>query len=135
MNTSEKSSKINVPKGIIFDIRSDDDTFEFYNRPIFKFMHDNPASNELPHNIMSEYVTELNYNYQTPLMYAVILKNKSLVDQLVIYDVGNIDSFGNSAIDYAEALLNNIQDTSDPDYSTMRYIVDRISEYECRDYQ
>lgn len=122
-----------IPTGIMFDIHhTNTQCTEFYGRSTFEFIHNNQSANSIPNDIMSDYVTELNYNYQTPLMYAIILKNKALVKQLLAYDAGKMDSFGKCALDYAYEELN-ILEPSTPEHILIEQIISDISEYECRD--
>lgn len=129
MNKTDKMSSIKKPDGIMHDIRNNETCSSYYNRNMFRFMDTNKTCTEIPQDILAEYVTELNYNYQTPLMFAVILKNKYFVEQLILHDAGCIDSFGNSALIYANLILHET-DISSNEYNTVQSIIDIISEYE-----
>lgn len=117
----------------MFDIRcTDKPCAAFYNRSVFEFIYNNPSADAIPESIMSTYITELNYNYQTPLMYAVILKNINLVKQLLVYDAGKMDSFGSSALDYARKALKH-SDPSSPEHTIIKDIIHQLNEYEYKE--
>lgn len=65
--------------------------------------------NYIPQQMLDDYVTELNYNYQTPLMYAVVTENIHAVQQLLIHDVGIVDDFNMCALDYAKEHLQQLE--------------------------
>lgn len=51
--------------------------------------------------LLINYNGETNYSGQTPLMIATCLNNLFYVQQLIRYDIGKIDEFDKSALDYA----------------------------------
>ena len=51
--------------------------------------------------LLTNYYDETNFSGQTPLMLSVIINNFSYVRQLINYDIGKLDEFDKSALDYA----------------------------------
>ena len=93
-------TQIDVPIGIMVDIQSKDET-KFKKDDIFKFIHDNPTETVIPDIYLKNYTTEINFTNQTPLMYSVYVNNIHFVKILLKYDVGKVDDFNKSALDYA----------------------------------
>ena len=93
-------TQIDVPTGIMVDIQSKDET-KFKKDDIFKFIHDNPTETFIPDIYLKNYTTEINFTNQTPLMYSVYVNNIHFVKILLKYDVGKVDDFNKSALDYA----------------------------------
>lgn len=123
-----------LPTGILFDINSKDKTI-FKKDCMFKFIHDNPTASEIPDDYLNTYITEYNYNGQTPLMYAVILNNVNLVKALLKFDVGKMDEFNKSALDYANEIYHNLITSNDdkniiPQLHSINHIINILSEYE-----
>lgn len=124
-----------LPTGILFDITSTDKT-TFKKDCMFKFIHDNPRSTSIPDKYLNGYVTEYNYNGQTPLMYAVILNNVDLVKLLLKHDVGKMDEFNKSALDYANETFHKLKAMNEsekitPEIYSINHIINILSEYEC----
>lgn len=71
------------------------------NLPVFSFIITNPIDERIPTPLLRSYVGETNYSGQTPLMFAAAIDNLNYVTQLIQYDVGRLDEFGKSALDYA----------------------------------
>lgn len=88
------------PTGILDNIESNEIT-TFSRDCVFKYMYENKQSEQIPDNLISEYVTEYNLNRQTPLMYAIVINNINFVRQLLLKDIGKIDDFNKCALDYA----------------------------------
>lgn len=86
--------------GILYDINLDylpDNCSD----SVFKFIyeHKDDLDIKIP-NIESYKVSELNYNCQTPLMYAAKINNINFVRQLLFVDCCAIDNLNKLAIDY-----------------------------------
>lgn len=90
---------------------------EYHGKTMFNFIDTHREEQSIPTSLLSNYVTELNYNYQTPLMLAIMLGNIEFVKQLCVYDCGVVDEFNKCALDYAKELNNDV-------------IVEILSEYE-----
>lgn len=105
--TKNVATRDNVPSGIMFDITSKEET-DFKKDTIFKFIHDNKTSETIPDSYMNNYTTEINFNNQTPLMYSVCVNNFNFVKILLKYDVGKVDDFNKSALDYAYEVGNEL---------------------------
>ena len=69
--------------------------------PLFGYIINNPIGERIPPPLLREYIGETNYSGQTPLMFAAAIDNLNYVKQLIQYDVGSLDEFGKSALDYA----------------------------------
>ena len=131
-NINEKEQIVNIPTGVLYDINSKDDTI-FKKNCMFKFIYENQNANDIPIEYYDKYVTEYNYHNQTPLMYATVLNNLNLVKILVGNDVGRIDAFNKSALDYAhETHLKLIQTlpVDNEQINSILKIIELISEYE-----
>lgn len=131
-NINEKEQTLNIPTGVLYDIQSKDDTI-FKKDCMFKFIYENQNANEIPIEYYDKYVTEYNYHNQTPLMYATILNNLDLVKILVGNDVGRIDAFDKSALDYAYETHSKLIQTLHVDneqINSILKIIELISEYE-----
>jgi len=103
----------------------------FYNDSMFKYIYEHKDMTTVPDDVIDGYITDYNFNRQTPLMYAVVLNNFDLVKQLLPYDVGNIDDFGNSALAYAykynyiyTCLLNQLKQTLTDQYH--KHLLDNV---------
>lgn len=86
--------------GILYDIN-----LEFMpdncKDSIFKFIYEHKDNHDIKiPNIESYKVSELNYNCQTPLMYAAKINNINFVRQLLFIDCCMIDNLSNMAINY-----------------------------------
>ena len=51
--------------------------------------------------LLRNYASETNYSGQTPLMISACLNNTFYVQQLIKFDVGKLDDYDKSALDYA----------------------------------
>ena len=71
------------------------------NLPVFSYIIHDPIGDKIPPNLLLNYMGETNYSGQTPLMFAAAIDNVNYVKQLIRYDIGCIDEFGKSALDYA----------------------------------
>lgn len=90
------------PNGIMFSIREETNDETFVKPCMFEWLYKNKTANAIPLELLREYVTEYNFNRQTPLMYAALIGNVNLVRELIRYDVGKVDDFGLCALDYAK---------------------------------
>lgn len=119
MNTETKRY-IEIPNGILFNITTTDETnFKIDN--MFKYIHDNPNGINIPDEYISNYTTEVNYNGQTPLMYATYIDNINYVKILLKHDVGKVDDFNKSALDYAYERKQHVNNDE---------IIDLLEQYE-----
>ena len=87
--------------------------------PIFKFIIHNPTAPFIPSELIHSCVGETNYKHQTPLMLSVVIGNFNFVKQLIYYDIGKLDDYEKSALDYAYE--NHVS----------QEIIDLLEEYEC----
>ena len=85
--------------GILYDINMNF-VPENIKDSVFKFIYEHQHENIKIPNIESYKVSELNYNCQTPLMYAAKINNINFVKQLLYTDCCMIDNFDKLAIDY-----------------------------------
>lgn len=88
------------------------------NIPVFNYILHNPNGTSIPTQLLNEYVGETNYSAQTPLMLATIINNLNYVKQLITYDIGKIDEYDKSALDYAY------------EFSVQPDIIDLLEQYE-----
>ena len=88
------------------------------NIPVYNYIIHNPVEKFIPKELLSDYVGEINYSAQTPLMLSAIINNENYVKQLIPYDVGKLDENDKSALDYAYEF------NSDPK------IIDLLEQYE-----
>ena len=88
------------------------------NVPLFSFIIQNPLLTQIPSRLLSNYIGETNYSGQTPLMLSVIIDNIQYVKQLIKYDIGKIDEFDKSALDYAY------------EFNVSQEIIDLLEQYE-----
>lgn len=121
--------KIELPTGILYDIRSNENTI-FKKDSIFKYIHDNPKSTLIPTSYMDSYVTEFNYNGQTPLMYSVLINNLMFVKTLLRHDVGKVDDFNKSALDYAYEFNKQPGNLNCSELKSLHSIIQTLEEYE-----
>ena len=126
---TDSKEKIELPTGILYDIRSNENTI-FKKDSVFKYIHDNPKSTLIPTNYLDTYVTEFNYNDQTPLMYSVLINNLSFVKTLLKYDVGKVDDFNKSALDYAYEFNNRSENLNCSELKSLQNIIQILEEYE-----
>ena len=69
--------------------------------PLFHYMYNNRTATSLPVQIKKfQYISSEN-DKLTPLMVAVVLNNIYFVNDLLIFNVGKIDTFSKSALKYA----------------------------------
>lgn len=71
--------------------------------PIFRAVHEENID-EIKKYVEGKYM-ETNIKRQTPLMFAVKL-NKIEIAKLLLFEVGQIDSIGKTALDYAKEIKN-----------------------------
>lgn len=121
--------KIELPTGILHDIRLNEKTI-FKKDCVFKYIHDNPKSTSIPTNYLNTYVTEFNYNGQTPLMYSALINNLSFVKTLLKYDVGKVDDFNKSALDYAYEFNKRSENLNCSELKSLQSIIQILEEYE-----
>lgn len=126
---TDSKEKIELPTGILYDIRSNDNTI-FKKDCVFKYIHDNPKSTSIPTNYLNTYVTEFNYNGQTPLMYSVLINNLSFVKILLKYDIGKVDDFNKSALDYAYEFNKRSENLNCSELKSLQNIIQILEEYE-----
>ena len=88
------------------------------NSPVFNYIINYPNGEYIPYEILSNYVGETNLHNQTPLMLATVINNFNYVKQLINMDIGKIDDFNISALDYAQK------------YKVNNSIISLLSEYE-----
>lgn len=123
---------IELPTGILYDIRSNENTI-FKKDSVFKYIHDNPKSMLIPTSYMDNYVTEFNFNGQTPLMYSVLINNLIFVKTLLRYDVGKVDDFNKSALDYAYEFNKQSENLNCHEVKSLHDIIQILEEYEYHD--
>ena len=128
-NSSNSKEKIELPTGILYDIRSNENTM-FKRDSIFKYIHDNPKSTSIPMKYIDNYITEFNYNGQTPLMYSVLINNLNFAKTLLKYDIGKVDDFNKSALDYAYELNAQSKHFSSEELKSLHDIIQMLEEYE-----
>lgn len=95
------------------------DGFRYKTDLVIDYIKNNPDGNEIPKELLDKYRGEKNINIQTPLMIAVMCNNVNYVKQLIPYDVGVIDEFNISALEYAMEYC-----------SRNKEIIELLSEYE-----
>ena len=88
------------------------------NIPVFKFIMQHPTAQFIPRDLLYMYIGSFNFSNQTPLMLAAVISNVNFVRQLIPVDVGMLDDFGKSALDYAR------------EFNSSAEIIDLLSEYE-----
>lgn len=88
------------------------------NTPVFKFIMQHPNAQFIPRDLLNMYIGSFNISNQTPLMLAAAVSNVNFVRQLIPVDVGMLDDFGKSALDYAR------------EFNSSADIIDLLSEYE-----
>ena len=88
------------------------------NAPIFNFIIHNSKANHIPRELLNDYVGSFNLSNQTPLMLSAALSNLNFVLQLLPVDVGILDTFGKSALDYAKQ------------FNASNEVIQILSEYE-----
>ena len=121
---------IELPNGILYNIKSKENT-TFKKDSMFKYINDNPKSTLIPKKYTDNYVTEFNYNSQTPLMYSVLINNVNFVKTLLKFDVGKVDDFNKSALDYAYEFYNQqFENLNDLELKSLRNIIQILEEYE-----
>ena len=86
--------------------------------PVFKFIMHNPKAEFIPRELLYDYVGSFNISNQTPLMLSAAISNITFVRQLLPVDIGVLDDFGKSALDYAK------------EFSASAEVVELLSEYE-----
>lgn len=86
--------------------------------PVFKFIMNNPTSPFIPRELLENCVGETNYHHQTPLMLSVIIGNLNFIKQLIYYDIGKLDDYDKSALEYAY------------EFNASKDIIDILEEFE-----
>lgn len=112
-------TKNEIPDSIISsnEVKINNKKFIISN-PIFQFIIENPHASHIPSSLISNYMGETNLKKQTALMLAVFISNEVFVRQLLPIDVGQLDDYNKSALDYA--IMFNASKT----------IIDLLEEYE-----
>ena len=128
--STKKYETIELPNGILYNIKSKETT-TFKKDSMFKYINDNPKSTLIPKKYTDNYVTEFNYNGQTPLMYSVLINNVNFVKTLLKFDVGKVDDFNKSALDYAYEFYNQqFENLNDLELKSLCTIIQMLEEYE-----
>ena len=99
------------------EIKIHDDVYALSN-PIFHYIIENPHAHCIPSSLIVNYTGETNLKKQTALMLAVSISNEVFVRQLLPIDVGQLDDYNHSALDYAII------------FNTSKTIIDLLEEYE-----
>ena len=129
---NDRETDVKLPLSMLIDITKNEipDSFVSSNEikinnkkfiisnPIFQFIIENPHASRIPSSLISNYMGETNLNNQTALMLAVIISNEVFVRQLLPIDVGQLDDYNKSALDYAYM------------YNVSKTIIDLLEEYE-----
>ena len=112
-------TKNEIPDSIISsnEVKINNKKFIISN-PIFQFIIENPHAPRIPSSLISNYTGETNLKRQTALMLAVSISNEIFVRQLLPIDVGQLDDYNKSALDYA--IMFNVS----------KIIIDLLEEYE-----
>lgn len=69
--------------------------------PLFEYMYQNRNIPTIPAQLRRYTQITVKNEKLTPLMVAVLLDNYYMVSELLIYNIGRVDSFRNTALDYA----------------------------------
>lgn len=112
-------TKNEIPDSIISsnEVKINNKKFIISN-PIFQFIIENPRASHIPSSLISNYMGETNLKKQTALMLAVFISNEVFVRQLLPIDVGQLDDYNKSALDYAMM------------FNASKTIIDLLEEYE-----
>lgn len=112
-------TKNEIPDSIISsnEVKINNKKFIISN-PIFQFIIENPHASHIPSSLISNYMGETNLKKQTALMLAVFISNEVFVRQLLPIDVGQLDDYNKSALDYAMM------------FNASKTIIDLLEEYE-----
>jgi hypothetical protein len=123
-------NKIELPTGILYDIKSKEKT-PFKKNSMFKYINENQKSTLIPNEIIDGYMGEYNYNGQTPLMYSVLINNINFVKILLKFDVGRMDDYNKSALDYANELyIEESKNMNEVEIESLQNIIQILEEYE-----
>lgn len=114
-NQSFKQQQITITSDTKLKIKN-----ELYNinAPVFEFIMQHHKSTFIPRELLFDYVGSFNFSNQTPLMLAAAISNLTFVQQLIPVDVGMLDDFGKSALDYAK------------EFKASDEVIELLSEYE-----
>lgn len=87
-------------------VESSDEYNEAWNNirtssPLFEYMYTNRSALTIPASIRRYSQISVRTESLTPLMVAVLLNNYNYVSELLIYNVGKVDTYKNTALDYA----------------------------------
>ena len=112
-------TKNEIPDYIISsnEVKINNDKFTFSN-PVFQFIIENPHASHIPSSLVSNYMGETNLKKQTALMLAASISNEIFVRQLLPTDIGQLDDYNRSALDYAYL------------FNSSKAIIDLLEEYE-----
>ena len=91
---------VNYSKNTLICVKTNNKLFQL-NLPIFTYILYNPTNTQIPIQLLKNYTVETNYSAQTPLMLAAVVNNFNYVQQLIQFDIGKIDEYNKSALDYA----------------------------------
>lgn len=87
-------------------VESTDEYNEAWNNirsssPLFEYMYANRSAFTIPASIRRYSQVSVRTENLTPLMVAVLLNNYNYASELLIYNVGKVDTYKNTALDYA----------------------------------
>ena len=142
---NDRETDVKLPLSMLIDITKNEipDSFVSSNEikinnkkfiisnPIFQFIIENPHASRIPSSLISNYMGETNLNNQTALMLAVIISNEVFVRQLLPIDVGQLDDYNKSALDYAYEFYNQqFENLNDLELKALCNIIQMLEEYE-----